>query len=184
MNFGDMRSPCVPVPPPRQRILVVTEGRDRLQGVCIIRLQLDEAAGDRSLAGGREDGAEPSGADHVVKTVAAVVQSMLQRAGVEARRVVGIETVGVDGEVAPIADESRRPVAGAGDLGLICGGLVPINVAIEIEQAIVGPGIGPARGREFVARAGRVDRRGRRRRSGWKRLASGIGRNRSRYNRA
>ena len=86
-------------------------GRDCLEDVRIVRLQLQEAAGDGSLAGRREDGAEPGRADHVVKTVGAVVQSVLQ-AGVETGRVVGIETVGVDGEVTPVADEpdARSPV--------------------------------------------------------------------------
>jgi hypothetical protein len=142
----------------------------------MIRLQLDEAAGDGALAGWREDGAESGRADHVMEAVAAVVQGMLQRPGIETRRVVGIETDGVDGEVAPVADETRCPIAGAGDLSLISGGLVPIDIAVEIEQAVVGPRIGPARGRELVARAGRVDRRRRRRSAGWKRLAGGVGR--------
>jgi hypothetical protein len=129
---------------------------------------------DGSLAGRREYRAEPGRADLIVEAVGAVIEGMLHWTGIDARGVVGIPTGRVDGEVTPIADESRRRIAGPGDLGLVCCGPVPIDVRIEIEQAVIGPRVGPARGRELVARAGGIDRRRRGRGAGRKWLAGDI----------
>src|SRR5262245_18700481 len=145
-----------------------------LHHVGPIRLDLRETARDRSLAGRREYRAESDRADLIVEAVAADIEGMLQWTGIETRGVVGIPTGRVDGEVTPIADESRRRIAGPRDLDLVCCGPVAIDVRIEIEQAVIGPRINPARGRELVARASGIDRRRRRRGAGRKWLPGDI----------
>ena len=63
-----------------QRVGVVADRRDDFDDAGVVGLELDERAGDGSLAGRREDGAEAGGIDLVAETVAAVVEGVVRTA--------------------------------------------------------------------------------------------------------
>ena len=134
-------------------VVVVAQRADHLEP-AIIALPLRERARHRALAVRRRDlaVAGPVGVVHLVaEQVAAHREGVAEFADVEARGVVGVEALGVDLELARVADEAGDRIAEAArraveDLGLVLLGRGPVDVAVEIEDAVVRQAVAIAAG--------------------------------------
>ena len=106
------------------------------------RLPLHEGARHRAQPGGREQIAGSGRIDDVdlvLKVIAAIGERIAQHRRVEPRGIVDVEAGGVDLELAQAAELAGDRAVDAVDLGLIGDRLRPVDVAIEVEQPVVGP---------------------------------------------
>ena len=120
------------------RVLVVAKTTDHLEPCGIIHLPLRKAAADRALAGRREHGAEALRIDLILEGIDAEGERVANRAQIEARGIMDVGPEGVDREVAIVARDGTDD-ATIHQQRLIGRGPGPIDVAVEVEQPIVGP---------------------------------------------